>query len=89
MAKYPDTNKLMFFTGSTSSDDEYEFDSDDEDIKAIKESKIPVEEIIKEFDEIDKQIILGILTWSINDRLTIPEVMSCSNRDEYNVEKYN
>jgi hypothetical protein len=74
MSNYPDTNKLMFF--SCGSDDEHEFESDDEDMIALRASKIPLRQIIQDEDisEVDQQVVLRILTWSIKDRLTIPEV---------------
>jgi hypothetical protein len=79
MSNYPDANKLMFFTsGNDGSDDEYEYelDSDDEDMVHIKTSKISLNEVLEEENilVIHQIVILGILTWSIKDRLTISEV---------------
>lgn len=78
MCNYPDTNKLMFFSDNQS-DDEYEFDSDDsdfEEMEALKAAKVPLQQLIEDenISQVDKQLILGILTWSIKDRLTIPKV---------------
>lgn len=79
MHDYPDTNKLMFFSDSYSDDDyedEYSSESDDEEMEALRASRIPLKKVIDDgnLSEIDKQLILRMLTWSIKDRSTIPEV---------------
>ncbi|KAG2231472.1 kinase-like domain-containing protein [Thamnidium elegans] len=85
MHDYPDTNKLMFFSDNYSDDDyedEYSSESDDEEMEALRISRIPLKQLINDdnLSEIDKQLILGILTWSIQDRLTIPEILALKNQ---------
>ena len=77
MIDLPDANKLTFFT-SDIFDDEFEFDSDDDDeeIIAIRESKKTISEIMNEnvcMKDNDRQLILGMLTWSRKERWTIPQ----------------
>jgi hypothetical protein len=77
MSDYPDINKLMFFSCDFSDDEsKYESESDDEEMLLIKASRKPLEQLIQEenLSETEQQVILGILTWSIKDRLSIPEV---------------
>lgn len=82
MSYYPDANKLMFFTGrDDGSEDEfdYEFESDDEEMLALNESKVPLVDVLKKenVSAEERRMILGTLTWSIKDRLKIPEVKDC------------
>lgn len=79
MCKLPDANKLMFFTSCASDDEEeYEFDSDDEDYDLIMKSRVPLRKLLEEegsiISDLYKQVILGTLTWSIKNRLTTSEV---------------
>lgn len=81
MCKLPDANKLMFFTSCASDDEEeYEFDSDDEDYDLIMKSRIPLTKLLEEEGSIVsnsyKQIILGTLTWSVKNRLTMSKIVN-------------
>ncbi|CEP19275.1 hypothetical protein [Parasitella parasitica] len=72
MVNYPDANKLIFFDDSN--DPEMEEDSDqDDDFTNMRMSLANVLE--KEQISSDNQhIIMQILTWSVNDRLTIAQL---------------
>lgn len=77
MSDYPDTNKLMFFSCDWSDgDSEYDFESDDEEMLLIKASKKPLDDLVQEgkLSKTERGLVKGTLSWSIKERLSIPEV---------------
>jgi hypothetical protein len=74
MSEYPDANKLAFF--SCDSDDEsidFSYSDEDEAMYIIRKS---LKEILDE-EQISichQALILNTLTWSVQDRFTIPQV---------------
>lgn len=69
----------MFFEGDDGDDEvEYEIEYDSvEEYEEIQAIRKPLKVILQEHNVSDEyqKIILGILTWSIKDRLTIPEII--------------
>ncbi|KAI9472280.1 MAG: kinase-like domain-containing protein [Benjaminiella poitrasii] len=76
MSDYPDTNKLSFFSCEES---EPEFDSDEEEEKTI-EFRRPLQKVMDE-DHIAPEvqmIINNTITWSVEKRWTISQIISYS-----------
>ncbi|KAI8981492.1 kinase-like domain-containing protein [Pilobolus umbonatus] len=97
MSRYPDANKLMFFTTNTcDSDYEDEADKEEEDNDSEKElyessdsesmssidiSQKSLKDILNEgnVDALDRSVIFRILTWSIEERMPLDEIIRTFN----------
>ncbi|KAI8637693.1 kinase-like domain-containing protein [Parasitella parasitica] len=71
MTNYPDANKLIFFDDN---DSEIEEDSDQDD--GFISIRMPLADLLKkeQISDDNQDIIIRILTWSVKDRLTIPQI---------------
>lgn len=71
MKNYPDTNKLVFFDDNDSDTEEYSDEEDD-----FINIRLPLADVLEKesVSNNDREIVQRILTWSIKERLTIPQL---------------